>query len=46
MNFTNEERLKNADEMLTQYFSLIFKTIIDISELLEIRKELKENEEK
>jgi len=46
MSFTKEERLKNADEMLLQYFSLILKTIFDISDLLEIRKELKDNKEK
>jgi hypothetical protein len=40
MKITNEEKLKNVDERIQQYFSLILKTIIDISELLEKRKEI------
>ena len=46
MSFTNEERLKSIDESIKLYFTLILKTIIDISELLELRKELLKNKDK
>jgi hypothetical protein len=46
MEFTIEERLQNADELLKQYFSLILKTIIDIAELLEKRKEIIKEKDK
>jgi len=46
MSFTNEERLKSIDESIKLYFNLILKTIIDISELLELRKELLKNKDK
>jgi len=45
MSFTKEERIENINEMINQYFSLIFKTIIDISKLLEKQKELLKNGE-
>ena len=45
MKNTNEENLKNIDERVIQYISLIIKTVFDVSELLEKRKELlKEND--
>ena len=46
MSFTKEERIENINEMINQYFSLIFKTINDISKLLEKQKELKNDKEK
>ena len=45
MSITKDERLKNIDEMVNQYLSLIMKTINFISELLEERKELLKNQE-
>ena len=47
MRITKEEQLKSIEERINQYSSLIFRTVFDISELLEKRKELKnEKEEK
>jgi len=44
MEITNEEQIKNIDERINQFVSLIIKTVFDISELLEKRKEIiKEN---
>ncbi|MDR0502004.1 MAG: hypothetical protein LBH16_01655 [Treponema sp.] len=40
MEFTVEKQIENIDERIGQYLFLIKKTIEDISELLEKRKEL------
>ena len=40
MEFTVQEQLENIDKSINQYLFLIKKTIEDISELLEKRKEL------
>jgi len=40
MELTNDEKIKNVDEMINQYLFLIKKTIDDITILLEKRKEL------
>ena len=40
MEFTVQEQLENIDKSVFMYLNLIKKTIEDISELLEKRKEL------
>ena len=46
MSITKEDKLRNTDEMIDQYLSLILKTINFIYELLRERKEIIKNMEK